>query len=171
MDAPGSPDILRFGSFELDVAGGQLLRDGVSVKLQPQPFKLLVLLVSRAGVVVSREDIRRHLWPDGTFVDFDQSVNFCVRQIREALRDSADRPVFIQTVPKRGYRFAVPVATASKAKPHNPTSSTTMRLQKILWTNVAELRMAEARRARYTWMVFGVAVLIIVALATLLFMR
>jgi DNA-binding winged helix-turn-helix (wHTH) protein len=142
---------LRFGEFELDVAAGELRRNSRRIKLQPQPFKLLVLLVRRAGVLVSRDDIRGELWPEGTFVDFDQSVNFCVSQIRDVLRDVADRPLYIETVPKRGYRFIAPVEAGATVAPPKvlPTDgSTSVHLQKALWTNIAELRIAEQRRRR-----------------------
>src|SRR5687767_6175728 len=93
-----TPSPLCFGEFELDVAAGELRRNSRRLKLQPQPFKLLVLLAKRAGALVTREEIRGELWPEGTFVDFDQSVNFTVRQIRDVLRDVADRPLYIETV-------------------------------------------------------------------------
>ncbi len=82
-----------FGEFELDVDAGELRRKNRRLKLQPQPFKLLLLLVRKAGTLVSRDEIRRELWPDGTFVDFDQSVNFSIKQIRDVLGDDADRPL------------------------------------------------------------------------------
>jgi DNA-binding winged helix-turn-helix (wHTH) protein len=148
----------RFGQFELDVDAVELRRQGRRLKVQPQPFKLLVLLARRAGSLVGREDIRTELWPDGTFVDFDQSVNFAVRQIRDALGDSAERPLYIETIPRRGYRFIAPVepgavpanapAPAPAAFPQ--TGAITVRLQKALWSNIAELRMAEERRRRIT---------------------
>ena len=146
------PGPLRFGEFDLDVSAGELLRNGHRLKLQPQPFKLLVLLTSHPGRVVSRDEIRRELWPDGTFVDFDQAVNFSIKQIRDVLRDAADRPLYIETIPRRGYRFIAPinVGPASTKKPFNPDGSTTLRLEKALWTNITELRLAEARRHRYT---------------------
>jgi DNA-binding winged helix-turn-helix (wHTH) protein len=145
----------RFGQFELDVDAVELRRQGRRLKVQPQPFKLLVLLARRAGSLVGREDIRTELWPDGTFVDFDQSVNFAVRQIRDVLGDSADRPLYIETIPRRGYRFiaplepgAIPASTPTPIPHHG--GPITVRLQKALWSNIAELRMAEARRRRLT---------------------
>jgi DNA-binding winged helix-turn-helix (wHTH) protein len=83
-----------FGEFELDVDAGELRRKNRRLKLQPQPFKLLLLLVRKAGTLVSRDEIRRELWPDGTFVDFDQSVNFSIKQIRDVLGDDADRTLY-----------------------------------------------------------------------------
>ncbi len=104
---------VTFGPFHLDLATGELQRSGIAVRLQPQPSKLLVLLVQRAGELVTRDEIRQHVWDTGTFVDFDQSVNFCVRQIRSALHDNADTPCYLETLPRRGYRFVAPVQTVS----------------------------------------------------------
>src|SRR6266576_2021239 len=101
--------ILRFGVFELDTAAGELRRQDDRVKLAPQPLKVLELLARRSGEVVTRNEIRDHVWSGDTFVDFEQGLNFCIRQIREALGDNADTPRFIETLPKRGYRFLMPV--------------------------------------------------------------
>jgi DNA-binding winged helix-turn-helix (wHTH) protein/Tfp pilus assembly protein PilF len=100
---------VTFGPFHLDLENRELYRAGIAVKLQPQPAKLLVLLVQRAGELVTREEIRQRVWGSDTFVDFDQSVNFCVRQIRTALHDQAATPCYLETVPRRGYRFIAPV--------------------------------------------------------------
>lgn len=161
---------MTFGDFELDVDAEQLRRAGKRVKLQPQPFKLLVLLASQAGKAISRDEIRRHLWPEGTFVDFEQGVNFCVKQIREALNDDGAHNLYIETIPRRGYRFRAPVALHQPGlSPSQPSSGgTTMRLQKILWTNIAELRMAEARRGRLTFIGFGLLGAVVIVLLLLL---
>ena len=104
--------ILRFGTFELHPGSGELRRRGDRVKLPPQPFKVLEALVRRGGEVVTREEIRERVWHGDTFVDFDQGLNFCIRQIREALGDNAESPQFIETLPRRGYRFVAPVESA-----------------------------------------------------------
>jgi len=118
---------------------------------------------------VSREDIKRELWPDGTFVDFDQSVNFSIKQIRDVLGDSADRPLYLETVPKRGHRFIAP--TISGRDTHRAAvifpGATGVRLEKALWTNIAELRMAESRRQRQT--VIALATLAAIVVGVLLF--
>lgn len=101
--------LYRFGPFELDPAEGTLVRNGVRIKLQDLPLRLLVMLVERSEEIVSREEVRRWLWPENTFVEFDNSLGVAVRKIREALNDDADRPRFIETVPRRGYRFLFPV--------------------------------------------------------------
>lgn len=96
---------LQFGPFELDLKSGELRRAGGLLKLQPQPFKVLALLAGHAGELVTREEIQHEVWPAGTFVDFEQSLNFCIRQIRSVLGDSALTPRYIETLPRRGYRW------------------------------------------------------------------
>jgi eukaryotic-like serine/threonine-protein kinase len=96
---------LLFGPFELDLRSGELKKAGALLHLQPQPFKVLALLTSRAGELVTREEIQAEVWPAGTFVDFEQSLNFCIRQIRSVLGDSALTPHYIETLPRRGYRW------------------------------------------------------------------
>src|SRR6267154_1550651 len=111
MDAPViSKRVYRFGLFEVDVESGKLLRQGTRVKLQDQPFRLLCLLLERAGQVVTREELRQALWSSDTYVEFDGSLNATLKRLRFALGDPADNPVFIETLPKRGYRFVAPVA-------------------------------------------------------------
>lgn len=110
-------NILRFDSFELDTGSGELRKNGERVKLPPQPFRVLELLVRRSGEVLTRNEIREQVWRDDTFVDFEQGLNFCIRQIREAVGDTAGTPRFIETLPRRGYRFLVPVET------HRPAAS------------------------------------------------
>jgi DNA-binding winged helix-turn-helix (wHTH) protein/tetratricopeptide (TPR) repeat protein len=112
-----SPSVLRFAAFELHPATGELRHGGDVVKLAPQPFKVLELLARRRGEVVTRVEIRDHVWSGDTFVDFDQGLNFCIRQIREVLSDTADAPRFIETLPRRGYRFLMPVTDATPAAP------------------------------------------------------
>jgi len=99
----------RFGNFELHVHSGELRRNGAKVRLQDQPFLVLRKLLESAGTVVAREDLHAALWPADTFVDFDTSLNTAIKRLREVLGDSADNPVFIETVPRRGYRFLAPV--------------------------------------------------------------
>jgi DNA-binding winged helix-turn-helix (wHTH) protein/tetratricopeptide (TPR) repeat protein len=99
---------VQFGSFELDLQAGELRNNGERVRLQDQPFKLLAMLLERPGQVITREELRTKLWPTDTFVDFDHSLNRAINKLREALGDSAEVPRFIETLPKRGYRFLVP---------------------------------------------------------------
>src|SRR6266478_5955429 len=104
-----SPAILRFGLFEVDVRAGELRKQGVRIKLQDQPFHVLTALLRQPGEVVTRDELRAQIWPDDTFVDFDNSLNTSINKVREALADSADNPQFIETLPRRGYRFIAPV--------------------------------------------------------------
>src|ERR1700746_574168 len=104
-----TPRTWRFGVFELDASSGELRRNGTVVKLREQPARILVLLLEHAGQMVTREQLRQYLWPSDTFVDFDHSLNTAVMKLREALGDSADKPLYIETIPKRGYRFVAPV--------------------------------------------------------------
>ncbi len=108
--------ILCFGSFEIDIVSGELRRQGLKIRLQDQPFRLLVLLLGRAGDVVTREEVREKLWPADTYVDFDHSLNTAVRKLREARGDSAEAPRYVETLARRGYRFIAPVGTRRTAE-------------------------------------------------------
>lgn len=101
--------IYRFGVFEADASSGELRKAGMRVKMQDQPFQVLILLLQRPGEVVTREEVRQKLWPSDTFVDFDHSLNTIINKVREALDDSASNPRFVETLAKRGYRFLLPV--------------------------------------------------------------
>jgi DNA-binding winged helix-turn-helix (wHTH) protein/tetratricopeptide (TPR) repeat protein len=109
QDSSPKPLRYRIGPYDLDPEEGRLSRDGVRIKLQDLPFRLLVLLVERAGQIVTREEVRQRLWPDNTFVEFDNSLGVAVRKLREALRDDADASRYVETLPRRGYRFIAPV--------------------------------------------------------------
>jgi eukaryotic-like serine/threonine-protein kinase len=102
--------IIRFGTFEVDLRAGELRKRGVRIKLQEQPFLVLKMLLGRPGEIVSREELRSQIWSTDTFVDFDNSLNTAINKIREALGDSAENPSFIETLPRRGYRFLAPVS-------------------------------------------------------------
>ena len=102
---------VRFGTFEVDLESGELRRKGVRLKLQEQPFQLLVMFLERPGEVVTREAVRERLWPADTFVDFDHSLNTAIKKLRQVLGDSAENPRFIETLARRGYRFIAPVGT------------------------------------------------------------
>jgi TolB-like protein len=104
-----SPRIILFGPFAAHLDSGELRREGHKIRLQAQPFDLLVMLLGRPGEVVSREEIRNRLWPADTFVDFDHSLGTAINKIRSALNDSAEAPRFVETLPKRGYRFVADV--------------------------------------------------------------
>src|SRR6266403_5976721 len=104
-----SPTILRFGVFEVDLRAGEVRKQGTRIRLQEQPFHVLTLLLQRPGEVVTREELRSAIWQSDTFVDFDNGMNTSINKLREALGDSADNPRFIETLPKRGYRFIAQV--------------------------------------------------------------
>jgi len=162
--------ILRFGLFELDTEAEQLRKNGLTIRLQPQPYRLLALLAAEAGRVVTREEIRAALWKGDTFVDFDQGVNFAVKQVREALDDEAERSLYIQTVPKRGYRFVAPVEAVSAGAPPVP-ATTDLRLHKALWANIVELRLAEESRRKRRRMITVAIVVAVAAIAAFLLVR
>lgn len=103
--------LLRFGAFGLNLDTEELRKDGTLIRLAPQPFRLLALLASHAGQVVTREEIQKQIWGDDTFVDFEHGMNQCINQIRGVLNDSADRPRYVETIPRRGYRFLAPVVS------------------------------------------------------------
>ena len=106
MQDPGlSSAVVRFDIFEVDLRAGELRKEGRLVKLQEQPLRVLSLLLERSGEVVTRDELRQNLWPADTFVDFDHGLNSAVARLRQALRDSAEKPRLIETVAKRGYRF------------------------------------------------------------------
>src|SRR5262252_587631 len=121
--------VLRFGPFELSERGGELRKNGVRIKLQEQPFRVLVELLANAGTLVTREELQQKLWPADTFVDFDVGLNSAIRKIRQALGDDADHPRYIETAAKRGYRLLVPVikttgdAVVNSESPATPPAS------------------------------------------------
>src|SRR3984893_9378550 len=113
MRAPPSSNVVYFGPFQLDLKAGELHQDGRSVRLQEQPFQVLKMLLEHPGEVVTRDEIRRTLWPNDTIVEFDQSINAAIKKLRLALEDSADDPRYVETVARRGYRLMVPVRPES----------------------------------------------------------
>lgn len=119
---------LRFGVFEVDLHTGELRRNGVKLRLEGQPFQILTLLLERPGQLVTREELKEKLWPSDTFVDFEQSINAGVKRLRDALGDSADSPRFIETLPRRGYRFIYPIQGPAAEATATPASSTRRRV-------------------------------------------
>ena len=108
---------IRFGIFEVDVQAGELRRQGFKVKLQEQPFHVLIMLLEHPGEVVTRENLQKRLWPLDTFVGFDPGLNTAINKLRESLGDNADSPRFIETLARRGYRFIAPVDDARGRSP------------------------------------------------------
>ena len=147
MSAPLDP-LVRFGAFELDLRTGELRKGGVRINLPDQPFQVLKTLLDRPGELVTREELRQRLWSAETFVDFEHGLNAAVRRLRDALGDSADVPRFVETLPRRGYRFIAPViqppATEDGAVPSRGTESKS----EALPTPDRDAGAAELTRAR-----------------------
>src|SRR5579863_10065481 len=104
-----SAGVFKFGAFRVDTRSGELTKHGIRIKLQEKPFQILVYLLTHAGEVVTREDLRASLWGPDTFVDFDHSLNIAMNKVRGALCDSAETPRYVETLPRRGYRFVAQV--------------------------------------------------------------
>jgi DNA-binding winged helix-turn-helix (wHTH) protein/Tol biopolymer transport system component len=117
MGVPGPVRFVRFGPFQLDLRAGELRRNGIKVRVPDQSIKVLALLVENPGDMVTREELHQRLWPNGTIVEFDRSINAAIKRLRQALEDSAEEPKFIETLPRRGYRFLVSVERAESAEP------------------------------------------------------
>jgi Tol biopolymer transport system component/DNA-binding winged helix-turn-helix (wHTH) protein len=151
-----SSGLVRFGVFEADLRSGELRKNGVKIRLPGQPFEVLAMMLERPGEVVTREEIQKRLWPDGTFVDFDHSLNNAINKIREALGDSAESPRFVETRSRRGYRFIAPVERLDLAlagtDPARPAS------------RGSALHPLAALLARWTWVWPG-AVLVVLLMA------
>ncbi|HEX3554022.1 MAG TPA: winged helix-turn-helix domain-containing protein [Thermoanaerobaculia bacterium] len=156
---PPAATSLRFGDFELRLDSGELLRSGVRVKLQLRPARVLAVLALHAGEVVSREEIRQAVWGKGSHVDFDLALNYCIRQIRRALDDSAEQPCFVATLPRVGYRFIAPVEVRSR-EPAPPLRSVP-----------SPATPAVPQRTRSIWRQIFAGALALLALASLIALR
>ncbi|MGE5735497.1 MAG: winged helix-turn-helix domain-containing protein, partial [Acidobacteriota bacterium] len=157
--ASKTPTTIRFENYELDQGAEELRKDGNPLKLQPQPFKVLLFLASRPGELVTRNELREHLWPGDTFVDFDLAINQAIKQIRAVLNDDADRPRIIATLPRRGYRFiAKPELGAQKAKSEQLSDHSDDSIA-ASGTMVSASRPDRWRRRH--WVVVGAAALLI----------
>src|ERR1043165_7854235 len=141
-----SANIFRFGLFEADAGRGILMRGGVRVKIQDQPFRVLILLLERPSEIVTREELRQRLWPEGTYVDFDGSLNVILKKLRAAIDDDSDNPRFIETVPRRGYRFIAPVsAVGTRSASDVPATAPA---QVVLANSVAAVPIMRGARAQ-----------------------
>lgn len=156
MGTPAGPTY-QFGLFEVNAASGELLKQGKRIKLQDQPFRLLLLLLENAGEVVTRADLQSRIWQDNTFVDFDSSLRVAVRKLREALGDDAENPRYIETIPKRGYRFLVPAVRRS--------DSADEVAEPQMAPAVAPRRAEPTRSRNWIFVVLGVAFVAVAALA------
>jgi TolB-like protein/DNA-binding winged helix-turn-helix (wHTH) protein/Tfp pilus assembly protein PilF len=163
---------IRFGAFEVDLSSSEVFKHGIRIKLQDQPFQILTILLERPGEMIPREELRRRLWTNDTFVDFDAGMNAAIRRLRDALNDSADQPRYIQTLPRHGYRFIAEVATVDG--PHHRAVAETrsghadrgsLDLPNDSIEPVSATVVAGAKSARMRWLVgFGLTV----GLATLI---
>lgn len=158
MDSTRHTSIVRFGTFEVAFPAGELRKSGVRIKVQQQPMKLLEILLERHGEVVAREELRQRVWPEESFGDFDQAVNIAIAKLRSALGDSAENPRYIETLPKRGYRFIAQVSVENRGKAPIGES---LESQKVESEDQPKIR---ATQHRVLWGVLGIALCIGVAI-------
>jgi TolB-like protein/DNA-binding winged helix-turn-helix (wHTH) protein/predicted Zn-dependent protease len=159
-DSSGQPRRYRFGSFDLELTEGELRRQGTRVKLNDKPFRLLCMLLERAGHLVTREDLRQRLWSADTYVDFDANLNTALSTLRHTLGDSSDSPLFIETVPRQGYRFIAPVTVIEERGEDSVVESKT---QSAGWITLPI--ESEWRRFRLAKMLLAVAAFFVVTAA------
>jgi len=164
---PGTqnPSVIRFENYELDLAAEELRKQGSSLKLQPQPFKILAYLASRPGELITRRELRDHVWPGDTFVDFDLAINQAIKQIRAVLNDDAERPRVIATLPRRGYRFIAKPAPAVVAESALAQVSSEGQEAGSNGPAVIEHSVLHGSRAR-PWLALGAVVVLIAAVIT-----
>ena len=155
--APASK-ILRFGVFQVDLRSGELYKAGLKVKLQQQPLQVLTILLQRPNGVVTREELRAKLWPTDTFVDFEHSLNTAVRKLRDALGDRAENPIFIETIPRKGYRFIAPLEVPASAGLSG--LSTPARIPPVETPPVSTPGVATGNGKRTTVLVLGIVIVI-----------
>lgn len=167
--APGSPKIFAFGPYELFTRTRELYKFGVKLKIRPQPFQVLELLLERPGDVVSRDELREKLWKEGTFVDSEHGLNTAVKELRAVLNDSAAEPEFIETLPRVGYRLLVPVKCAESETPSPAAELTAENEERIANNNAVRMTPDQAplqKRRRLIWLTLIPVALAIVAFLT-----
>src|SRR5450432_1470871 len=152
MEPTRSRSVARFGIYEISFQSGELRKAGVKIKVQQQPLKLLEMLLEHPGEIVTREDLRSRIWPQESFGDFDQAVNVAIAKLRVALGDSAENPRYIETLPRRGYRFIADVTIVDSAKPATEPNERSPVIQH--------------RRTQIAWKVPGVALVLVLAVLT-----
>jgi DNA-binding winged helix-turn-helix (wHTH) protein len=166
----GQPDVpasrcVRFGSYEADLLAREIRRNGIRIHLHHQPFEVLADLLEHPGEVVTREQLRQKLWADDTFVDFEHGLNKAINKVREALGDSADNPRFIETLPRRGYRFVAPVSAISLAPvPTSPLPESSLQTDpaaSVLTPQPAAVHITRTRSYRYAWLALAGAVILV----------
>jgi TolB-like protein/DNA-binding winged helix-turn-helix (wHTH) protein/Tfp pilus assembly protein PilF len=164
-DSTSRARIVRFGTFEADLTAGELRKGGVRIKLYGQPFEVLSLLLARPGEVVTREELRQRLWVTETFVDFDHGVNTAINRLREALGDSAENPRFIETVPRRGYRFIAPVEAQILAGAGSADVPSETTPSETISTNAQASSPPRGQHARILVLACVVAIVLLAALS------
>ena len=155
-----NPSVIRFENYELDLAAEELRKQGSSLKLQPQPFKILAYLASHSGELITRQELRDHVWPGDTFVDFDLAINQAIKQIRAVLNDDAERPRVIATLPRRGYRFIAKTASAAAAEARLQQVSPEGHEENAKHTAVSKPSVPHISHPR-PWVALGAVVLLI----------
>lgn len=169
VSAPGQ--VVKFGVFEADLRSGELRKSGIKIKLHDQPFKVLVMLLERPGQLITREEIQNQLWPNGTYVDFDRGLNNAVNRLREALGDSADSPHYIETLPRRGYRFLGSIEANQQETATQPGQPPEL-LEQIAIDEVRLKNVEKPRLRSFPWLVVaGSLVLVLSLLVALQFQK
>src|ERR1700730_5453379 len=176
QEFPSSARSVRFGVFEVDLRSGELRKKGTRIRLQGQPFVLLIALLKQRGEVVTREELRRTLWPGDTFVDFDHSLGTAINKLREVLGDSAANPRFIETLPRRGYRFIAPVEAVGESEDAPPVNRVPPDRHELASVDPPETRdidrvdlpkkTTEGERLRWplAWRISGLALILLLAI-------
>src|ERR1041385_3564912 len=162
QDEGGQPRQYRFGSFEIDLVEGELRRQGTRMKLNEKPFRLLCVLLERAGRLVTRDDLRQRLWSADTYVDFDANLNTALSTLRHTLGDSSESPLFIETVPRQGYRFIAPVTAVRDETQTEPSSAI---VSETFAGNETESPVPAGGRIEHRKAFVAVAVFMVVSLA------
>jgi DNA-binding winged helix-turn-helix (wHTH) protein/tetratricopeptide (TPR) repeat protein len=161
--APSSP-MLKFGPYLVDLGAGEVRKNGSRIRLQEKPLRVLALLAERQGQVVTREELKKHLWPEDTFVDFETGLNTAVSKLRDALSDSAENPRYIETIPRRGYRFVAAVELVNGHYPADGNSGNGQKPEQALTPSAEALSGTETRKlpgARTLWISLAAAVLLV----------
>src|ERR1700683_634293 len=163
MEAPPSfGRRVRAGLFEVDLGSGEVHKNGRKIPLQEQPFRVLAMLLERPGEIVTRDELQARLWPADTFVGFDEGINTAIRKLRIALGDSADNPCFIETIPRRGYRFVAPL--------HDTTGKSAQLSNSVAVGDASDLRPANALNVQRSVVALSTAALLVV-LASVTYQR
>lgn len=158
-----SRHLFRFGLFEADPSGKALTRNGVRVKIQDQPFQVLLMLLERPGEIITREELRQKLWPEGTYVDFDGSLNVILKRLRLAIDDNPDNPRFIETIPRSGYRFIAPVAVSGATREKNGAAELPTATTPLTEAN-STISARKLKKPRRGVLAYAAAILVVVAL-------